>query len=691
MRFATDTGGTFTDLIVEDEQGGLRMYKAATTPSDPVRGVFDALRLAAEAQGLSLAAMLGRGEVFIHGTTHAINAVVTGNTARTAFLTTQGHPDILLLREGGRADPFDHTVAYPDPYVPRALTFEIEERVESDGSISTPLNEASLRETIRGLEDRGVEAVAVCLLWSVVNPSHEERIGELLDEILPGVPYTLSHRLNPVMREYRRAASAALDASLKPQMAAYLGALAERLRAAGFPGRVMVLTSQGGMRHAADLAAAPIHLLNSGPSMAPVAGREFGRREDAHADIIVADTGGTTYDVSLVRGDTIPLSREMWIGEPFIGHMTGFPSVDVQSVGAGGGSIAWVDEGGVLHVGPQSQGSEPGPACYGKGGTEATLTDAAVVLSYLDPDFFLGGSFVLDAAAARRVIDDKVAKPLALSVLEAAAAVLTVATENMVQAIVNIVVNQGVDPARALLVAGGGAAGLNSSFIARRLGVKKLIYPELGAALSAAGASMTDLMAEYRKAKFVSTDRFDYAAANQTLRELAAQCQEFLHTLEERHASSIEFRVEARYSNQVWEIDVPLRVESFSDERDVAALVERFHEDHERLFAVRDARSPVEIVNWCATARAKSRANWNGRLVQPAVAVGRRSRRECYFPGFGSCDTLAVRLEDVPQDAFVSGPAIVETPFTTIVIPPGDRFQRKLCGNLVVEPFGARA
>jgi N-methylhydantoinase A len=691
MRFATDTGGTFTDLIVEDDAGRLQMYKALTTPADPVAGVLGALTLAAEARDLSLAALLAQGDVFIHGTTHAINAVLTASTAKTAFLTTMGHPDVLLFREGGRKDPFDHSIAYPDPYIPRALTFEVQERITSDGAVAVALNEAALRATLRDLRQRDVEAVAVCLLWSVVNPSHERRVGELLEEMLPGIPYTLSHRINPVMREYRRASSAAIDASLKPLMAAYLSGLTGRLREAGFAGRVLVLTSRGGMREAADLAAAPLHLLNSGPSMAPVAGREFGRQEDAQADIIVADTGGTTYDVSLVRGDRIPLSREMWIGEPFIGHMTGFPSVDVQSIGAGGGSIARVDAGGVLHVGPHSQGSEPGPACYGRGGQEATLTDAAVVLSYLDPNFFLGGRFVLDAEAARRVVEHKVARPLGLSVHDAAAAIVTVATENMVQAIVAIVVNRGVDPGRSLLIAGGGAAGLNSSFIARRLGVRKLIYPELGAALSAAGATMTDMMAEYRNAVFVSTERFDFEAANDALRALRAQGRAFLESIEDPRETSIELSVEARYRNQVWELDLPLPVESFASEREVALLVERFHQEHERIFAVRDDRSAVEVVNWCVSARARTRAASPGRLVLPATQESGCSRRECYFPGYGKRDTTTARIEDVPVNAQRAGPAIIETPFTTIVIPPEDRYYRTTDGNLVIEPFAGRA
>ena len=407
MRFACDTGGTFTDLIVEDDALGLRMYKAATTPHDPVQGVLNALRLAAADNDLSLAELLGRGDMLIHGTTHAINAIITGNTAKTAFLTTAGHPDILVLREGGRIEPFNFTVPHPEPYVPRALTFEVPERIDSAGRVHTPLDEAAVVAIIERLRVAEVEAVGVCFLWSIRNPAHELRVGELLAEQLPEVPFTLSHRLNPALREYRRASSAVIDASLKPLMSRYLGGFTEQLAKAGFRGRTLVLTSQGGMLDARDIADKPIHAINSGPSMAPIAGRHYAALDSAASNVIIADAGGTTYDVSLVRAGRIPLTKETWIGQPFRGHMTGFPSIDVKSVGAGGGSIAWVDAGGLLHVGPQSAGADPGPACYGTGGTEPTLTDAAVVLGYLDPAYFLGGTMKLDAVAAARAIEER--------------------------------------------------------------------------------------------------------------------------------------------------------------------------------------------------------------------------------------------------------------------------------------------
>ena len=346
LRFAVDTGGTFTDLIVSTPDGGLAMHKASTTPSDPVAGVLDVMRIAADAAGLGLADYLGRGEVLVHGTTHAINAIITGRTARTAFLTTAGHPDTLVFREGGRQDAFNFTVPYPAPFVPKALTFEIAERITASGDVQRGLDEAQVVAVLDRLKALEVEAVAVCFLWSIVNPEHEIAVGRLIARHLPGLPFTLSHQINPSIREYRRAMSTALDASLKPIMTAYMGGLDRRLREAGFAGRLLVVTSQGGVMDAIDVAAAPVHLINSGPSMGPVGARAYSPDGEKRT-LIVGDTGGTTFDVSLVRDGRIPRTRETWLGKPLSSHMTGMPSVDTKSIGAGGGSIAWVDPGGL--------------------------------------------------------------------------------------------------------------------------------------------------------------------------------------------------------------------------------------------------------------------------------------------------------------------------------------------------------
>ena len=685
MRFACDTGGTFTDLIVENSDGTLSMYKAPTTPEDPILGVLQSLELASEDQNISLSKLLSSGEMFIHGTTHATNAIVTQSTAKTALLTTAGHPDILVLREGGRIEPFNFLVPYPAPYVPRALTYEIPERIDSLGNIVTPLEDRAVLAAIEELKRQDIEAVAVCFLWSITNSVHEQRVGQLLSENLPDVPYSLSHVLNPTLREYRRASATAIDASLKPLMTKYMGSLTQRLAEAGFNGRTLVLTSQGGMIDAEELATQPIHAINSGPSMAPIAGRHYAQKEVSEPNAIIADTGGTTYDVSLVHRGRIPRTRETWIGQQFRGHMTGFPSIDIKSVGAGGGSIACVDQGGILRVGPQSAGAVPGPVCYNIGGTEPTLTDAALVLGYLDAEFFLGGALKLHLESARSVIKNKVAGPLGFGIPEAAAAIVSVVTENMVQAISEITVNQGIDPADAVLIGGGGAAGLNSTWIARRLGCPSVLIPETGAGLSAYGAMISELSREYRTMFFTTSENWDEDGVNKVLGQLRNRCQAFVDgpgagAIE----SSIEFSVEARYAGQVWEIEVPLATTNFEDPADLSRLIKDFHATHQEIFAINDPDSIVEMVGWTSSVSCRLRKNIGSRLREIEAKSITKSR-EIYFDG-AEVTTPVYPLQSIPVSLATEGPAIIETPFTTIVIDPAARFYRSEHGSVMIMP-----
>ena len=688
MRFAVDTGGTFTDLIVEDGEGRLHMYKAPTTPDDPVEGVLATIEFAARDWELDARALLSRADLLIHGTTIATNAVLTGNPAKTAFLTTRGHPDILVIREAGRMgiSLFDYSVPPPQPYVPRALTFEVPERIGSDGKIVTPLDESAVNEIISQLGRRKVEAVGVCLLWSIANSVHERRIGELLAVGLPGVPYTLSHALNPSLREYRRASSTCIDASLKPMMSHYLGGFEDRLRSSGFTGRLLVVTSQGGVMDAAELARAPVHSLKSGPAMAPVAGHHYARKEALADTAIVSDAGGTSYDVSVVRGGRIPWTRETWIGKPYLGHMIGFPSVDVRSIGAGGGSIAWVDEGGLLHVGPESAGSLPGPACYAQGGTRPTVTDAALTLGYIDPNYFLGGRMNLDIGAARTALERDIAAPLGLDLQPAAAAALRITTENMVGAIEEITVNQGIDPRQAVLIGGGGAAGLNAVAIARRLGCPAVIIPDVGAALSAVGAHISELRANFAALFVTSCGRFDYEGINRVLADLKGKCQAFIEgpgkqSLEQR----LGFGVEARYAHQIWEIEVPLRTDQFTSETQVEQLKEDFHSNHHEIFAIEDRESEVELIAWRASVHCALREGDIGSLVTRSNSRPKLGSRSAFFEDVGVVDARVYHVEDMDTDRVVEGPAIIESPFTTLVINPGAAARRRPSGSLVID------
>jgi N-methylhydantoinase A len=690
MRFATDTGGTFTDLIIEDDAGHIQMFKAATVPSEPVKGVLDAFEVAARQFQVDRRSLLGRGEMFIHGTTHAINAIVTKKTARTALLVTRGHPDILVLREGGRREPFNHTVPYPDPYIPRALTFEVPERVLASGEIRQPLDEAAVADIADRLGRLGVEAVAVCLLWSVLHPRHERRVGEILATRLPGVPVTLSHELNPALREYRRAIAAAVDASLKPLMNKYLAGLTHSMRAAGFAGRILVLTSQGGMVDIEEVQRAPILAINSGPSMAPIAGARLGAAEAANKDAIVFDTGGTTFDVSLVRQGRVPFTHETWLGRPLQSDLTGFPSVDVRSIGAGGGSIAWVEEGRVLRVGPQSAGAVPGPACYGAGGQYATVTDAALVLGYIDPSFFLGGRIRLDRNAAMAAVQRDVAGPFAMTLEAAASAVMAVWSENMVQAISDITVNQGIDPAQAVIVGGGGAAGLNALTIAGRLGCTQLIIPEVGAALSAFGAAVSEIAREYRRVFVTSTAQFDRDGAAAVVADLRRQALAFAEAAGAADNVRVDFLVEARYLHQVWEIDVAVEPDRLFGADGVDVLSQAFHRAHEHIFAFSDPHSPIEVIAWRAAVRCPVAAHPDVKLAYMPMPAQVPQWRRAFFPGGGWFEVPVLAFGEIEPDRRIDGPAIVESPFTSIVIDAGAAFFRSASGNLVVTPGGAR-
>ena len=692
LRFGVDTGGTFTDLVIEGLPEGLRFFKRPTTPDDPVRGLIDVIAAAAAELGTDARGLLSRGAMFVHGTTRATNAIVEGATARTAFLTTEGHRDILLIREGGgRRTPLDYTQPYPDPYVPRALTFEVPERIRADGSVSVALDEAAVRAIAADLRAKAVEAVAVCLLWSVVNPVHEERIGAILAEELPGVPVTLSHRLNPTVREYRRASSAAIDASLKPLMGSYIRHLDARLRDAGFGGRLLILTAGGGVLDSAHVWDTPIHTIGSGPAAAPVAGRHFARLDAGSEDAIVTDAGGTTYDVSLIRRGRIPWTREAEVDRAGEMHMTGFPSVDVRSIGAGGGSIGWVDRGGLLHVGPQSAGASPGPVCWGRGGTRPTVTDACVVLGYLDPGYFLGGAMAIHVEPAAEAILRDVGTPLGLDLKAAAQAILQLACERMVTAIEEITLKQGIDARAAVLIGGGGGAGLYSAAIARRLGVDRVVIPAVAAALSAAGALLSDLTDDFAVTAFTSTRSFDLDLAARTLADLRARAEAFIAgpgagTVDRE----IRFSVEARYPNQVWEIEVPLPEAGLPDAAAVAVFRESFHRFHDDLFAVSDPASEVEIVSWRAHVRCGLPRTAMDDLRPPADDRPPATRR-AYFPETGEVETIVRRYGSLRDGERLEGPVIVESSVTTVVVPPGAAIVMLPSGSLLLEPFGGGA
>ena len=688
-RISIDTGGTFTDAVVADASGILALGKALTDPERNFTGVQAAIADAAGQLGMALASLLAATELFIYGTTRATNAIVTGRTARTAMLFTEGFPDILVYRQGGKLNPHQLNVDYPAPYVPRRLTFEVPERIDAEGGVVRPLDEARVREILQSLRDEKIEALGVCLLWSIANPAHERRVGELAAELLPGVPCTLSHELNPVLREYPRASSTAIDASLKPLMQEQLRLLRQNLADSGYTGEILVSASVGGVMHVADMIERPIYLVKSGPAMAPIAGLSYAQAEHLGNNVVVVDTGGTTFDVSLVRDGAVSHTRETWLGEIYTGHLLGMGSVDIRSIGAGGGSIAWLDAGGLLRVGPQSAGARPGPACYGGGGTDPTVTDAALVLGYLNPANFLGGRMALDPGAAERVIGVLAAR-LGKSLHDTALAVLTVANENMIKAIQEITVKEGFNPADAVLVAGGGAAGLNILPIARALGMRQVLLPRTAGALSACGAHFSDVVREVSASRFATSRDFDYAGVDATLAVLEARLDAFAQQLAARGLADFQrhFSVEARYAGQIWELELPLRSARLATASDVAALVDDFHAEHERVFAVRDPDNPVECIHWRARLTALlPRGEQAGDARRRATTLVPGGHRPAWFGELaaGRHSASVYRGQDLVPGDVIPGPAIIEEPTTTLVVYPNTTARVTAQGHYLCE------
>ena len=685
-RISVDTGGTFTDIIVLDPKGSLHIGKSLTTPERIFDGMAGALNVVAEDLGIELAKLLAATDVLIYGTTRATNAVVTKRTAKTAFITTKGFKDTLTLKEGGKHGPHDYSYDYPDPYIPRRRSFEVTERIGAEGEVVQSLHEAEVREILNTLKQRGFEAVAVSLLWSIANPAHELRIGALIEEMLPGIPYTLSHQLVPILREYRRASATAIDASLKPLMQKHLREMAADLRQAGFAGDLLVSTSVGGCQEVEELIARPIHTLKSGPAMAPVAGRAYAAVEKLGGNAIVCDTGGTTFDVGLVRDGSLVYTRDSWLGQRWLGDIIGTSTVDVRSIGAGGGSIAWLDAGGLLRVGPQSAGSVPGPACYGRGGDQPTVTDAALVLGYIDPDYFNGGRLKLDPEAAHRVIA-RLAHQLGRTADETAAAIMVIANELMIKAIGEITVNEGVNPRESVVVAGGGAAGFNIMPIARELGCATVILPRLASALSACGMQYSDIVFEATRSRFTDDRGFDLAGVNRALEEIEAELMSFRQGLKgaEGAEARVELLVEARYRAQVWELDTFLPKARLQNTSDVAALAEAFHQTHERVYAVRDEGSPVEFVNWKGRIAIRLFApppppDFTARSYLPEADT----KRPCFFTETGRARTPVYRGRMLKPGAQIAGPAIIEEPTTTIVVYPGLSATLSAAGNYIL-------
>jgi N-methylhydantoinase A len=663
-RIGIDVGGTFTDIVAIGDDGRVTLAKAATTPQDQSIGVIDGLRALAEQLGLPLGDLLRQAERIVHGTTVATNALLERKGARVGLLTTEGHRDILEMREGLKPERYNLRLAPREPLVPRYLRLGVRQRIDAAGATRIPLNRRSLNRAIATLKAEGVESVAVCYLHSYRDPADERATRDALATAMPGVAVSLSSEVLPQIKEFERVSTTAVNAYVGPILERYLTRLDERLREAGHAGTLLIILSHGGVAPVDEAVRLAAGAVLSGPAGGVGGGRHSARLLDI-GDLIPFDMGGTSTDISLIVDGQANLSSNRSVA----GERIALPSLDIVTLGAGGGSIARVDAGGVLHVGPHSAGADPGPACYGQGGAAPTVTDANLLLGYLDPGNFLGGRKRLDRDAAAAAVAP-LARSLGIEDIEAAAGIHRVVNTTMAEGIRLISVRRGVDPRRFALLSFGGAAGIHITDLARQLEITRVVAPRLASVLSAWGMLTSNLRFEVSRTHVGDTE----ALSADALRALYADMED-----EGRRRLAVWFdgpvrlqrSADMRYGEQVFEIDVPLDALDW-DARDLTQRIwARFHDRHEELFtyALRDqeavlVNARVAVIGVLPPTPAES-------LDTGGSPAGPKSQRRVYLRGWRDIDVYD--LDSLSAGQAIDGPAIVESDTTTMLLRAGDR------------------
>lgn len=678
LTIGIDVGGTFTDLVAIDATGRTVFAKSPSTPQDQSIGVMTGLDELARRLDMSRSDMLATTQRLVHGTTVATNALLEGKGAKVALLTTQGHRDVIEMREGLKGNRYDLRTPPPKPLVPRELRFGVRERLRPNGDVLLPLDKASLSEAIAAIRASGATSVAICFLHAYRNPSHEIAAAERLARELPGVSVSRSSDVLPQIKEYERVSTTVVNAYVGPAVRHYLTRLERRLAEAGFAGSLFIILSHGGMapvEEAGRLAAATVL---SGP-----AGGISGSRRCAELlampDLVPFDMGGTSTDISLVADGRATLSADGKLADQRIA----LRSLDIASIAAGGGSIASVDAGGICRVGPESAGAMPGPAAYGNGGTEPTVTDANIVLGYLDAAAFMGGRRPLDRAAAEAAVD-RLAASLGVTRIEAAAGIYRLVNLKMADGIRLMTLRRGVDPRKFALLSFGGAAGLHAAEVARELEMTRIIVPTAASVLSAWGMLTSDLRYEVSRTHFETGARTTASDIRSIFADLEEQASERLASWFDGPVT-IERSAEMRYGEQVFEVDVPLSDVDLAVPSLVAEVEERFHRRHEELYTYASRDQEVVFVNArLAAVGAVPRvegANTTMRATEPtALPAG---IRQAVFGAWR--ETPIYALERLRPGHALKGPAIIEAETTTIVINDGDRATVNALGWLDIE------
>jgi len=692
LRIGIDIGGTFTDAaLVDGETGAIRVVKVLTTPEDPAQGFMAALE-----RGLAECQATGRDvAAVVHATTVATNAIIEGKTARVGMLVTRGFRDILEIGRQIRSRLYDVHLQKPAPLVPRRFSLEVTERLDHEGRVLQPLDLDEVRQAARRLRHEGVEAVVVCLLHSYLNPAHERAVAEIVRAELPDVFLSVSSDVCPEYREYLRASTTAVNAAVMPIVSRYVDALESRLHALGAVAPFYVMQSNGGVMTSSSAKARPVYMVESGPAAGVIAAGAIAAPY-GYKNVMSFDMGGTTAKVGLIQDGQLRLSTEIEVGAQSVtplgegrggGYPIRTPVIDLVEVGAGGGSEAWIDAGGALRVGPRSAGARPGPACYGRGGTTPTITDANLVLGRLNPAFFLGGEMTLDAAAARKAIADRVAAPLALDPIAAAAGIVEIANAHMIGAMRLVSVQRGYDPRQFVLVAFGGAGPLHANALARELGIPAVLVPPNPGIASAVGMLMTDLRHEFVTTRRVRLDALTPEALESLFADFLVEGSARLDRDGVPASDRQMLRsVDLRYHGQSFELSIAVPAGSLTV-ADVGRLRAEFDAAHERAYGYAAPEDAVELVNVRLAAIGVTPRPRRAPLPPGGrdAAKALKGTREVWFAEIGGWrNTNVLDRAKLLSGNVIAGPAIVEEHDASTLVHPGWEATVDQHGNLVV-------
>ena len=699
FRIGVDIGGTFTDgTLVDSSTGRVTTSKVLTTPVDPASGFISAVN---KLLGVNNEVDPDEIEHVVHATTVATNAIIEGKTAKTAFVTTEGFRDMLEIARQIRPSLYDLQFEKPKPLVPRQLCFEIPERLDAKGNVVTPLDEKALAQIVDQIAETGVTAIAVCLLHSYRNPDHEQKVGEAIKAKIPDVKLSLSSEIVPEFREYLRASTTVINSAVAPIVSTYLASIIEKLHSANINSELLVMQSNGGVYPAESASESPVFMVESGPAAGAVAAASIGS-ELGYPNVISFDMGGTTAKASLIRDGQPNITKDYSVGGAAqsgagaFGGASGYPIrtpvVDLVEIGAGGGSIAWVDSGGALRVGPQSSGADPGPVCYGLGGKEPTITDANLILGRLDPNYFAGGEMTLDAVAANNAINEYCAEPLGLSIEAAAHGIVEIANTAMVNALRLVSVQRGHDPRDFILMGFGGAGPAHVVRLAEQAGIPQVLIPAEPGTTSALGLLVTDVRMESSATLIERADQIELSKITNEFERLENSGRIAHSSAASASGEPIfERSVEMRYWGQSFELSVPVPDRKIIDADWMSELIESFHESHNTAYGFRADDEPVELVNLRLTTIGKIARPQLRKLdiISPNAKVAIKGKRPVYFgtdsSEGGVIHTTVYDRPKLPAGSVFNGPAIVEEPDCTTVIQPSWSVTVDDFGNLLIE------